>query len=174
MKQAIFVCCQYRILKHLLLSDMNNIGLAFSALLYPLQVSRSTVSIHWNVLKADTLIVCPCISRCLSQMEEDGLSVDDLFSQCLFQQDERDMVLKAIRIIQPDYKPCLNPTTDQSYSSLVQEFYTQVPWSSFEMKHDIQYNTMTVYKSFQMFAEVVNEPQKIISPVNPLMSSLLI
>uniref|UniRef100_A0A8C9Z114 DNA-directed RNA polymerase n=1 Tax=Sander lucioperca TaxID=283035 RepID=A0A8C9Z114_SANLU len=66
------------------------------------------------------------ITRCLSQMEEDGLSVDDLFSQCVFRQDERDMVLKAVHIVQPDYQPILNTNTNQCSSSLVKDFYTQV------------------------------------------------
>ncbi|XP_044056573.1 DNA-directed RNA polymerase, mitochondrial [Siniperca chuatsi] len=65
------------------------------------------------------------VTRCLSQMEEDGLSVDDVFSQCVFRQDERDMVLKAVHIVQPDYQPSLNATTSQCSSSLVQDFYIQ-------------------------------------------------
>ncbi|KAK2907712.1 DNA-directed RNA polymerase, mitochondrial [Channa argus] len=65
------------------------------------------------------------IKRCLSQMEEDGLCVDSLFSQCVFHQDERDMVLKAIRIVQPDYQPSITVATNQCYSPLVQDFYTQ-------------------------------------------------
>ncbi|AWP11147.1 putative DNA-directed RNA polymerase mitochondrial [Scophthalmus maximus] len=65
------------------------------------------------------------ITRCLDHMKQDGLSVDHLFSQCVFRQDERDMVLKAIRAIQPDYQPCLNLTSGERYSSLVQDFYTQ-------------------------------------------------
>uniref|UniRef100_A0A3Q3K9W5 DNA-directed RNA polymerase n=1 Tax=Monopterus albus TaxID=43700 RepID=A0A3Q3K9W5_MONAL len=69
--------------------------------------------------------VCYCISRCLRQMEEDGLSVDYLFSRCVFQQDERDMVLKAIRIAQPDYQPSLTLTMSQSAPLLIQNFYTQ-------------------------------------------------
>ncbi|KAM7388437.1 hypothetical protein PAMP_024611 [Pampus punctatissimus] len=63
------------------------------------------------------------ITRCLTQMKQDGLSVDNIFSQCVFQQDERDMVLKAIRTVQPDYQPNLNLTTSQSSSSLVQDYY---------------------------------------------------
>lgn len=59
-------------------------------------------------------------------MEEDGLSADDLFSQCVFRQDERDMVLKAVHLVQPDYKPRLHASAAQC-PSLVQEFYTQVP-----------------------------------------------
>ncbi|XP_037530208.1 DNA-directed RNA polymerase, mitochondrial [Nematolebias whitei] len=65
------------------------------------------------------------ISRCLNQMKEDGLSVDDLFSQCVFQQDERDLLLKAIRNVMPDYQPSLNLQTTQCHSPLVQDFYTQ-------------------------------------------------
>ncbi|XP_024859792.1 DNA-directed RNA polymerase, mitochondrial isoform X2 [Kryptolebias marmoratus] len=65
------------------------------------------------------------ILRCLKQMEEDGLSIDDLFSQCVFQHDERDLLLKAIHIIKPDYQPNLSLQTNQHYSPLVKDFYTQ-------------------------------------------------
>uniref|UniRef100_A0A3Q3N908 DNA-directed RNA polymerase n=1 Tax=Mastacembelus armatus TaxID=205130 RepID=A0A3Q3N908_9TELE len=65
------------------------------------------------------------IARCLRQMEEDNLSVDDLFSQCVFRQDERDMVLKAVRIVQPEYQPKVTLTASQCSTSLIQDFYTQ-------------------------------------------------
>ncbi|CAG5864809.1 unnamed protein product [Menidia menidia] len=65
------------------------------------------------------------ISRCLNQMEEDGLSVDSLFSSCVFRQDERDMVLKAIRAVHPDYQPRPAPHASHSSSPLVHDFYTQ-------------------------------------------------
>ncbi|KAM4629230.1 DNA-directed RNA polymerase, mitochondrial [Polymixia lowei] len=65
------------------------------------------------------------ISRCLSQMEEDSLSVDDMLSQCVFRQDERDMVLRAIHTAQPDYQPISNTTTTHCSSPLVQDFYIQ-------------------------------------------------
>ncbi|XP_051928758.1 DNA-directed RNA polymerase, mitochondrial isoform X1 [Hippocampus zosterae] len=65
------------------------------------------------------------ISWCLNQMEQDGLSVDDVFRQCVFQRDERDMVLKAVRVIRPDYQPTSNFTTSQSLPVLVQDFYTK-------------------------------------------------
>uniref|UniRef100_A0A1A8G0N2 DNA-directed RNA polymerase n=2 Tax=Nothobranchius korthausae TaxID=1143690 RepID=A0A1A8G0N2_9TELE len=65
------------------------------------------------------------IARCLKQMEVDGISVDELFSQCVFRQDERDMLLKAINTVKPDYKPSLNLHTDLCSSPLVQDFYTQ-------------------------------------------------
>ncbi|XP_037106422.1 DNA-directed RNA polymerase, mitochondrial [Syngnathus acus] len=63
------------------------------------------------------------ISRCLTHMEKDGISVDDLFSQCVFRLDERDMVLKAIHTVQPDYQPTGNLTTSQSSAVLVKDFY---------------------------------------------------
>lgn len=58
--------------------------------------------------------------------------MDDLFKQCVFRQDERDMVIKAVRIVQPDYQPKLNMTTSQCTSSLVQDFYTKVLQASLE------------------------------------------
>lgn len=60
-------------------------------------------------------------------MEEEGLCPDDVFRQCLFRQNERDMVLKAVRIIKPDYEP--PPATQNPLCSLplVKDFYTQVP-----------------------------------------------
>lgn len=65
------------------------------------------------------------ISRCLNQMKEDGFSVDDLFSQCVFQQDERDMVLKAIQTVTPDYEPSLSLNASQCSLPLVQDYYTK-------------------------------------------------
>ncbi|XP_034387343.1 DNA-directed RNA polymerase, mitochondrial isoform X2 [Cyclopterus lumpus] len=65
------------------------------------------------------------ITRCLSQMKEYGLSVDDLFSRCVFRQDERDMVLKAVHVVQPDYRPRLKAEATPWSSSLVHDFYTQ-------------------------------------------------
>lgn len=68
-------------------------------------------------------------------MEEDGLSVDDLFNQCVFWRDERDMVLKALHVVQPDYQPNLNTTANQCTSSLVEDFYTKVLQTSLEVHH---------------------------------------
>uniref|UniRef100_A0A8C8A189 DNA-directed RNA polymerase n=1 Tax=Oryzias sinensis TaxID=183150 RepID=A0A8C8A189_9TELE len=65
------------------------------------------------------------ISRCLNQMEEDGLTLDDLFSDCVFRRDEKDMLLKAIRAVEPGYEPRPHPLTDECPSPLVHHFYTQ-------------------------------------------------
>ncbi|XP_022047398.2 DNA-directed RNA polymerase, mitochondrial [Acanthochromis polyacanthus] len=65
------------------------------------------------------------ISRCLNQMEEDSLSVDDLFSQCAFRKDERDMLLKAIHVVKPDFQPSDSQQTSHFCPSLVQDYYAQ-------------------------------------------------
>uniref|UniRef100_A0A3P9NP13 DNA-directed RNA polymerase n=1 Tax=Poecilia reticulata TaxID=8081 RepID=A0A3P9NP13_POERE len=69
---------------------------------------------------------CPpkVISRCLDQMKKDGLSVDDLFRECVFRQDERDMLLKAVQTVRPDYEPSLTLNMSQCSSPLVKDFYT--------------------------------------------------
>ncbi|XP_048108614.1 DNA-directed RNA polymerase, mitochondrial isoform X2 [Alosa alosa] len=65
------------------------------------------------------------IDRCLQQIKQDGLSVDDLFRQTVFRQDERDMVLSAVHVVWPDYQP--SGLSDQQIcpSPLVQEFYRE-------------------------------------------------
>ncbi|KAK1896660.1 DNA-directed RNA polymerase mitochondrial [Dissostichus eleginoides] len=70
---------------------------------------------------------CPptVVTRCLTRMEEEGLSLDDVFRKGVFRQDERDMVLKAVQIVQPDYQPSLKTDTEQCSSSLVHDYYTQ-------------------------------------------------
>uniref|UniRef100_A0A8C4F6Q0 DNA-directed RNA polymerase n=1 Tax=Dicentrarchus labrax TaxID=13489 RepID=A0A8C4F6Q0_DICLA len=65
------------------------------------------------------------VTRCLNQMEKNGVSVDDVFSQCVFQQDEGDMVLKAVRSVQPDYQPHFNLIKNEYFSPLVKDFYAQ-------------------------------------------------
>uniref|UniRef100_A0A671SGJ4 DNA-directed RNA polymerase n=1 Tax=Sinocyclocheilus anshuiensis TaxID=1608454 RepID=A0A671SGJ4_9TELE len=63
--------------------------------------------------------------RCLQQMEMDGLSVDDVFRQCVFKKDEREMVLRAVQLVQPEYQP--NVSRDQHVCSLplVEQFYAE-------------------------------------------------
>ncbi|XP_036970884.1 DNA-directed RNA polymerase, mitochondrial [Acanthopagrus latus] len=63
------------------------------------------------------------VVRCLTQMAEDGLSVDDVFHQCSFREDERDMVLKAMHIVEPDYQPRPSTTTDKWSLPLVEDLY---------------------------------------------------
>ncbi|XP_031430295.1 DNA-directed RNA polymerase, mitochondrial isoform X1 [Clupea harengus] len=65
------------------------------------------------------------IDRCLQQIEEDGLSVDDIFRQTVFRQDERDMVLRAVCTARPDYQPSALSDQEVCSSPLVQEFYRE-------------------------------------------------
>ncbi|XP_030640261.1 DNA-directed RNA polymerase, mitochondrial [Chanos chanos] len=82
------------------------------------------------------------INRCLQQMEEDGLSVDDIFRQCVFRCDESDMVLRAIRVVKPDFQPNMHGDQPLCSSPLVEKFYkeredVQYPKLNFSLK-DIQ------------------------------------
>uniref|UniRef100_A0A673XN10 DNA-directed RNA polymerase n=1 Tax=Salmo trutta TaxID=8032 RepID=A0A673XN10_SALTR len=48
------------------------------------------------------------INRVLRQIKEDGLCVEELFRLCVFRQDERDMLLRAIHTVEPDFQPSIN------------------------------------------------------------------
>ncbi|XP_053906418.1 DNA-directed RNA polymerase, mitochondrial [Cuculus canorus] len=63
------------------------------------------------------------IQSWVQQMENNGFHVDELFQKCLFEEDEKEKVLKAIRIVQPNYQlpPPANPQNCKS--SLLQDFY---------------------------------------------------
>ncbi len=65
--------------------------------------------------------------RCLQQMEVDGLSVDDVFRQCVFKKDEREMVLRAIRLVHPEYQPSVSKDQPVCSLPLVKQFYAEVP-----------------------------------------------
>uniref|UniRef100_A0A6Q2XNU6 DNA-directed RNA polymerase n=1 Tax=Esox lucius TaxID=8010 RepID=A0A6Q2XNU6_ESOLU len=71
---------------------------------------------------------CPprFINRVLQQIQWDGLSVDELFRHCVFRQDERDMVLKAIHTLKPDFQPSIKPILHTCSSPLVKDIYTEV------------------------------------------------
>uniref|UniRef100_A0A671UEM3 DNA-directed RNA polymerase n=1 Tax=Sparus aurata TaxID=8175 RepID=A0A671UEM3_SPAAU len=90
------------------------------------------------------------IIRCLNQMEEDGLSVDDVFSQCSFREDERDMVLKAMHIVEPDYQPRLSMTTDGCSLPLVEDFYKQVLQARFKLHHILSVEIGNSIVSFKL------------------------
>ncbi|KAM6294948.1 DNA-directed RNA polymerase, mitochondrial [Aegotheles albertisi] len=65
------------------------------------------------------------IWRYLHQLKSAGFHVDELFQKCLFEEDEKEKVLSAIRIVQPNYQlpPPANPQTCKS--SLLQDFYSK-------------------------------------------------
>uniref|UniRef100_A0A673JZG5 DNA-directed RNA polymerase n=1 Tax=Sinocyclocheilus rhinocerous TaxID=307959 RepID=A0A673JZG5_9TELE len=63
--------------------------------------------------------------RCLQQMEVDGLSVDDVFRQCVFKKDEREMVLRAVRLVHPEYQPSVSKDQPVCSLPLVKQFYAE-------------------------------------------------
>ncbi|RXN20383.1 DNA-directed RNA mitochondrial [Labeo rohita] len=65
------------------------------------------------------------IKRCLQQMEVDGLSVDDVFRQCVFKKDEREMVLRAVQLVQPEYQPSVSKDQPVCCLPLVEQFYAE-------------------------------------------------
>lgn len=59
-------------------------------------------------------------------MAMDGISVDDVFRECVFKQDERDVVLRAVRLVQPEYQPHLYKEQMLCSLPLVERFYAEV------------------------------------------------
>ncbi|NXK53590.1 RPOM protein, partial [Chauna torquata] len=65
------------------------------------------------------------IWRCLQQLKQDGFHMDELFQKCLFEGDEKEMVLRAIRIVQPDYQLPPPPKPQTCKSTLLKNFYSK-------------------------------------------------
>ncbi|NXD70737.1 RPOM protein, partial [Eolophus roseicapillus] len=65
------------------------------------------------------------IWRYVQQLKHNGFHLDELFQKCLFEEDEKDKVLKAIRMLHPNYQlpPAASPQTCSS--SLLQDFYSR-------------------------------------------------
>lgn len=59
-------------------------------------------------------------------MNNNGFHVDELFQKCLFEEDEKEMVLSAIRTVQPNYQLPPPPSPKICKSSLLQDFYSRV------------------------------------------------
>uniref|UniRef100_A0A8B9BJE6 DNA-directed RNA polymerase n=1 Tax=Anser brachyrhynchus TaxID=132585 RepID=A0A8B9BJE6_9AVES len=66
------------------------------------------------------------IWRCVQQLKHDGFHVDELFQKCLFEGDEKETVLRAIRIVQPDYQLPPAPKPQSCKSALLSNFYSKV------------------------------------------------
>lgn len=64
--------------------------------------------------------------RCVQQLKNDGFHVDELFQKCLFEEDEKEKVLRAIRVVQPNYQLPPPPKPETCKSSLLQDFYSKV------------------------------------------------
>uniref|UniRef100_A0A674IWT7 DNA-directed RNA polymerase n=1 Tax=Terrapene triunguis TaxID=2587831 RepID=A0A674IWT7_9SAUR len=65
------------------------------------------------------------ILRCVQQLEEDGFKLDELFKDVVYEEDEREMVLKAVRIIEPNFHPLSQPCSEICTSPLLRDFYSK-------------------------------------------------
>ncbi|CAM4628157.1 DNA-directed RNA polymerase, mitochondrial isoform X1 [Lepidochelys kempii] len=65
------------------------------------------------------------IQRCVQQLEEDGFHLDELFKDTVYEEDEREMVLKAVRIIKPNFQPLSLPHSEICTSPLLRDFYSK-------------------------------------------------
>ncbi|XP_030074244.1 DNA-directed RNA polymerase, mitochondrial isoform X1 [Microcaecilia unicolor] len=63
------------------------------------------------------------IQRIVQQLEEDGFRLEELFQNYPHQQDEREMVLKAIWCVRPDFQPPPQPQAHVCSSPLLRDFY---------------------------------------------------
>ncbi|NXM71945.1 RPOM protein, partial [Serilophus lunatus] len=65
------------------------------------------------------------IWRYLKQLQGDGFHVDELFVKCLYEEDEKEKVLSAIRTVLPNYQLPLPPKPQTCKISLLQDFYSK-------------------------------------------------
>ncbi|NXX12882.1 RPOM protein, partial [Podargus strigoides] len=61
----------------------------------------------------------------VQKLKNNGFHVDELFQKCLFEEDEKEKVLRAIRIVQPNYQLPPPPKPQTCKSSLLQDFYSE-------------------------------------------------
>ncbi|XP_032902410.1 DNA-directed RNA polymerase, mitochondrial [Amblyraja radiata] len=66
------------------------------------------------------------IRRCIQQLEENGFQTQNIFKTCIFHKDEREMVTKAIRVVNPNFQPLSEPEAAICQSPLVSRFYAEV------------------------------------------------
>ncbi|NXV61108.1 RPOM protein, partial [Molothrus ater] len=71
------------------------------------------------------------ILRYLQQLNSSGFHVDELFQKCLFEEDEKEMVLRAVRTVQPNYQLPPPPSPKICKSSLLQDFYSRETMGSY-------------------------------------------
>ncbi|NXF95808.1 RPOM protein, partial [Eubucco bourcierii] len=72
-----------------------------------------------------TLVSTKTVWRYMQQLRNDGFHVDELFQKCLFEDDEKEKVLKVIRIVEPNYQLPPPPSPEICKSTLLQDFYSR-------------------------------------------------
>ncbi|XP_051893602.1 DNA-directed RNA polymerase, mitochondrial [Pristis pectinata] len=66
------------------------------------------------------------IERCIQQLEENGFRIQDMFKTSVFHKDEREMVMKAIHVVNPNFQLFSEPEAQVCQSPLVSHFYSEV------------------------------------------------
>ncbi|NWU59242.1 RPOM protein, partial [Dromas ardeola] len=89
--------------------------------------------------------------RCLQQMKNDGFHVDELFQKCLFEEDEKEEVLRAIRTVQPNYQLPPPPDPQTCKSSLLQDFYSKEKMVSYPK---LDFSVQELQERFQQQLEM--------------------
>ncbi|XP_009892288.1 PREDICTED: DNA-directed RNA polymerase, mitochondrial [Charadrius vociferus] len=91
------------------------------------------------------------IQRCVQQLKNDGFRVDDLFQKCLFEEDEKEKVLRAIRTVQPNYQLPPPPNPQTCKSSLLQDFYSKEKMVSYPK---LDFSAQELQEHFQQQLEM--------------------
>ncbi|XP_042650289.1 DNA-directed RNA polymerase, mitochondrial isoform X5 [Tyto alba] len=91
------------------------------------------------------------IRRCVKQLKNDGFHVDDLFQKCLFEEDEKEKVLRAIRTVQPKYKLPPPPRPKICKSSLLRDFYSKKTTVSYP---NLDFSVQELQERFQQQLEM--------------------
>ncbi|NXJ02685.1 RPOM protein, partial [Psophia crepitans] len=89
--------------------------------------------------------------RWVQQLEKDGFHVDELFQKCLFEEDEKEKVLRAIRVVQPDYQLPPPPSPQTCKSSLLQDFYSREKMVSYPK---LDFSVQELQERFQQQLEM--------------------
>ncbi|NXY79234.1 RPOM protein, partial [Glareola pratincola] len=91
------------------------------------------------------------IWRCVWQMKNDGFHVDELFQKCLFEEDEKEEVLRAIRAVHPNYQLPPPPKPQTCKSSLLQDFYSKEKMVSYPK---LDFSVQELQECFQQQLEM--------------------
>ncbi|XP_014814059.1 PREDICTED: DNA-directed RNA polymerase, mitochondrial [Calidris pugnax] len=91
------------------------------------------------------------VHRCVQQMKSDGFHVDELFQKCLFEEDEKEEVLRAIRTLHPNYQLPPPPKPQTCKSSLLQDFYSEEKMVSYPK---LDFSVQELQERFQQQLEM--------------------
>ncbi|NWX41966.1 RPOM protein, partial [Steatornis caripensis] len=91
------------------------------------------------------------IRRCVRQLKKCGYRVNELFQKCLFEEDEKEKVLRAIRIVQPNYQLPPPPRPQICKSSLLRNLYSREKMMSYPK---LEFSVQELQERFQQQLEM--------------------